>query len=743
MTGTPLAHSARPDRGISSQPFWQHVDRVTAVAVENASSGSAFWTGDRNGFIAEVEAAARFHDCGKLAPENQAVLGHSAKGGLPVRHEDAGAAWLLEKRREKAALLVASHHAGLLSLLEEKKKPLLKPAGRKYRITEAVNHTTEHLAEYIAQYRQAGMSEVLEGAITAKWSGLAKRFALSCLVDADHSDTARHYGEPLPKKPAECSWTERADALDAYVRVLGSDRNTDVRNEDRQRVYECCRNAMPAEGIVSCDAAVGSGKTTAVMAHLLRVAKERGLRHIFVVLPYTNIIQQSVDVYRRALTLPGEDPADVVAAVHHRAEFQDPESRQMSVLWNAPITVTTAVQFFETLAGNRPARLRKLHELPGSAVFVDEAHAAIPIWLWPQTWLWMKELAKDWGCHFVLASGSLAKFWTNPDVVPSPEEVPDLLTTDVRARLAEVEETRIEVCTHRELMNREELAGFVVEKPGPRLVILNTVQSAAVFAETMRSKGHHVLHLSTALAPDDRERVVQRVRARLKYSALPESGHAPNFADWTLVATSCVEAGVDFSFRTAVRESCSVASVIQTGGRVNRHGEWEASEVWDVRLQDPMFNRHPAFDASRRVLAEMLDEHLIRADASSAVTEALRRELVLREVAENAEKLRKLETLEDFPQVAEMYKVIDTDTRTVIVDLALARRLEGGERIPWRDLLSGSVQIWARKVQELSLRSVIGHEELYCWTGLYDPDFLGYMAGVLPLIQGRDTGLYA
>ena len=41
------------------------------------------------------------------------------------------------------------------------------------------------------------------------------------------------------------------------------------------------------------------------------------------------------------------------------------ESREMAVLWDAPITVTTAVQFFETLAGNKPAALRKLHELAG------------------------------------------------------------------------------------------------------------------------------------------------------------------------------------------------------------------------------------------------------------------------------------------------------------------------------------------------------------------------------------------
>jgi len=676
-----------------------------------------------------VAAAARFHDCGKLAPENQVVLAGNSRDRLPVRHEDGGAAWLLGQGIETAALLVASHHAGLPSFAEERAKELQRGPAKKYRITEAISHTERHLGAYTAHYEEAGASASAAPASPGKWSGLTHRFALSCLVDADHSDTARHYREAIPREPAECRWEERARALDRYVARL-PDEGDSTRNEDRRRVYRDCCDANPGSRIVSCDAAVGSGKTTAVMAYMLRLAKDKGLRHVFVVLPYTNIIQQSVDVYRMALVLAGEDPTEVVAEVHHRAEFQDPDLREMAVLWDAPITVTTAVQFFETLAGNRPARIRKLHELAGSAVFIDEAHAAIPIWLWPQTWLWLKELASEWGCHFVLASGSLARFWENSKIVQPPESVPDLLAPETRARLTAVEERRIEVKGHPELLGCEGLADFVVGKDGPRLVILNTVQSAAVLADCMRRKGHHVLHLSTALVPEDRERIVQRIRARLRYS---------NFTDWTLVATSCVEAGVDFSFRTAIRESCSVASLIQTGGRVNRHGKWTGSEVWDVHLQDPMFNQNPAFKSSRKVLEEMLLEGPI---VSGVVTEALRRELVRREVGIEADALRKAERREDFPEVAKLYQVIDSDTRTVVVDADLVKRIDNGDRVPWRDLVRGTVQIRARNIERWAVRPVRDQEELYYWTGVYDPDFLGYMAGVLPLIQGRDTGLY-
>jgi CRISPR-associated endonuclease/helicase Cas3 len=244
----------------------------------------------------------------------------------------------------------------------------------------------------------------------------------------------------------------------------------------------------------------------------------------------------------------------------------------------------------------------------------------------------------------------------------------------------------------------------------------------------MREAGADVLHLSTALAPADRDRIIERVRARLSNDQDTE---------WTLAATSCVEAGVDFSFASGIRESCSLASLVQTGGRVNRHGKRSAAEVWDVRVSDRLFNEHPAFRTSRQVLAEMLARGI-----ADDVTEALLKELRLKDVGDQAAHLVKSEGVLDFREVGRLYRVIDSDTRTVVVDRALVARLEAGQKPPWRDLLRGSVQMWTRKVAELGVLPIAGTEELYYWTGPYDPAFLGYMAGVLPLIEGRDSGFY-
>lgn len=731
MSEIPLAHSGRAERNVPPQPYWKHVDAVVSLAEEFARAATANWNGEREELCAEVRAGALFHDCGKLCSENQTVLASSATAPLPIRHEDAGAALLMQAGREKAAMLVYSHHAGLPSEPEELRGTVEQPPKPRYRRLETLVHTETNLGMYAVYYSAQGL-QTIEGAKPIKWSGLTHRIALSCLVDGDHTDTARNYGEAkVTSQPGR--WAERLDSLDRYVSKLEVEGANATRQRNRAELYRVCREAELSPGLQSCEAPVGTGKTTAVMAHLLRAACEKNLRHIFVVLPYTNIIQQAVEVYRKALVLPGENPEEIVAELHHLADFAQPDARQMAARWCAPIIVTTAVQFFETIAASMPAHLRKLHELPSSAVFIDEAHACLPVWLWPQTWLWIKELVDSWNCHFVLGSGSLSRFWRIKEIVDPPETVPDLVPTELQNALVRTEQSRIIVRRQESAKDLGELVAFVRELPGPRLVILNTVQNAAVTANQLKTGGSDVMHLSTALAPADRKNIVDHIKRRLR---------TPDDSGWTLVATSCVEAGLDFSFRCAVRESCSVASIVQTGGRTNRESKWNASEVWDVRLQDPLFNHHPAFEQSRKVLKTMLQSGTFdRGSPAGWVTEALRREILLR-FSSSGDELKKLENRLDFPGVAKLYTVIDTRTCLVVVHHELIEKLERHERVASRDLLLGSVQMWASAIDRWAVQKFNRFDELYKWTAAYDPQFLGYMEGALPMVLAGKGGGY-
>ncbi len=737
-----LAHSARPAKGtanaVPAQNYGEHVRASREQACRYAEECGRFSPLYGETLVAAATWAGEFHDLGKLDDANQEVLAGIGGGKLPVPHVDAGAAHLLQGANQSskyAALICYAHHRGLPSMPEElnRSRDWLRDLSVDWR-----THTEKHLSEYLRRHRQSveAADPPCGSPLQTSQLQLLWRLALSCQADADHGDTARHYGE-VPLVPAvPLKAPERLAALDGYVTKLSEKDSGAPRTQLRQAVYQACRQADTHPPLYACDAPVGSGKTTAIMAHLLRAASEKDLRRIFVVLPYTNIITQAVDVYRDALVLEGENPEDIVAEHHHKADYSAPESRRLTMLWNAPVVVTTAVQFFETLASNMPADLRKLHRLPGSAVFLDEAHAALPAHLWPQAWLWLNELAKYWSCHLVFASGSLSRFWELPDFHPertpeqaNPPKLPELVARTPHAYAVDREKTRVAYKTEPKVMGLSALAEWVKQQhEGPRLLVLNTVQSAAVVAREMSQRYGRgtVEHLSTALTPADREITLRRVKLRLK---------ASSDADWTLVATSCVEAGVDLSFHVGLRERASLMSLIQLGGRVNRGHERTEAEVWDFQIKpDNLLRLHPQFKTAARVLGELFKEGKV---APEYCKEALRREIrwnnTLTDEIIKAESTRDARNT-DFRKVAELFKVIDTNTVTVVVAPQLQEQLLRGQWCQREQLQKHSVQIWGWRVEQLKLHEFPRFPGFYGWSYNYD-DFIGYMFGLLPVIE--------
>lgn len=730
-----LAHSAKHSDGIPAQPYAEHIHAVTANAFENArlaSSGTAF----RQFFIDALRFAAEFHDLGKLDSLNQAVLSsNKSSGRLPVNHVDAGVAAMAEVAKVNpaaslAALLIYSHHRGLPDASE-----ILNNHLRDINRDESCFITKDRTDQWLERYLEWHRAEVCLQSPSRKSNGelpsfpqAAARLALSCLVDADHSDTAKNYGQSetptfVPLNPAE-----RLSRLDNYIASFQNEPQSE-RNSLRAKVYETCRAASTELGIVSCDSPVGSGKTTAIMAHLLSVAKENNLRRVFVVLPYTNIITQSVDVYRKCLRLEGENPEYVVAAHHHRAEFSHMQSRSLTYLWEAPIIVTTAVQFFETLAAAKTGALRKLHQLANSTVFIDESHAALPSHLWPTAWKWINALQQDWNCHFVLGSGSLAQFWTLPEFSNPPAVVPSIISETPSKESGRFEADRVTYQTYPTPLTLEGLVDFVQGSEGPRLLIVNTVQSAAFIASQLRNPdGSNVEHLSTSLTPNDRERTLTRIKKRLRDS---------EDIDWTLVATSCVEAGVDISFRTGFRERASLNSLLQTSGRVNRNGEFGTSNVWDIQLiHDHRLRRHPAFEDSAIVLGELFDKGMV---SPANCTYAMQKEIRRTGMSTQADLIQKSEAKRQFVEVESLFRVIDSNTIVAVVDPELKRQLHNRVRVSFQALQNGSVQIYSNRAIDFAVARITERPGIYEWTLSYN-SFLGYMDGVIGQVDFLSNG---
>lgn len=715
---TPLAHSAR--KNYPPQTYEAHVRGVCERAGKYAAEAECYSV-KANGILSTiVRDSALLHDLGKLEERNQSVLCEQSRRRrhLPVDHTDAGSAALQKMGSGCAAMLVYSHHQGLPDLSTEfaaRGCSIFRNGNAEVR-AETDAALPALLRQHEALFPRKPNKEV------QAYDGdpaVFLRMALSCLADADHGDTAAAFGQTEKAMP-ELRPQERLAALDHYVSKFGE---TDERSSLRRELYQSCRSVEAHSGFSVCGSPVGSGKTTAVMAHLLEQACKRNARRIFVVLPYTSIIRQSVDIYRKALVLPGETPEDVVSELHSRADFEDIETRYLTALWRAPIVVTTAVAFFETLSSHNPAALRRLHELPGSLIFVDEAHSALPLRLLPLAWHWMNVLSDEWSCYWVLASGSLVRYWELQPLsglsMPRPE-IAELVRPDLQRELSRYESSRVTFRWREKPIGRKELAEWVQEASGPRLLILNTVQSAAVIAADMAAEfgQTHVEHLSTALTPEDSGNTIDRIRRR------PAD---PDDADWTLVATSCVEAGVDFSFRTGFREISSLLSLLQAAGRVNRHGRNTEAVMWSFSLQDDsMLPKNPALDVSAAVLRSYFQKRLpITPELStrSMQDELVRDDSCMSAICDFAE----LEAAQQFRTLAQKFRVIDQKTVLAVPDDSMASAIAEG-RASWQELQRHAVSVRKEKIVLWHLREIA--DGIYQWTLGYD-SFLGYMHGVL------------
>lgn len=715
---TPLAHSAR--KNYPPQTYEAHVRGVCERAGKYAAEAECYSV-KANGILSTiVRDSALLHDLGKLEERNQSVLCEQSRRRrhLPVDHTDAGSAALQKMGNGCAAMLVYSHHQGFPDLSTEfaaRGCSIFRNGNAEVR-AETDAALPALLRQHEALFPRKPNKEV------QAYDGdpaVFLRMALSCLADADHGDTAAAFGQTEKAMP-ELRPQERLAALDHYVSKFGE---TDERSSLRRELYQSCRSVEAHSGFSVCGSPVGSGKTTAVMAHLLEQACKRNARRIFVVLPYTSIIRQSVDIYRKALVLPGETPEGVVAELHSRADFEDIETRYLTALWRAPIVVTTAVAFFETLSSHNPAALRRLHELPGSLIFVDEAHSALPLRLLPLAWHWMNVLSDEWSCYWVLASGSLVRYWELQPLsglsMPRPE-IAELVRPDLQRELSRYESNRITFRWREKPSGRKELAEWVQEALGPRLLILNTVQSAAVIAADMAAEfgQTHVEHLSTALTPEDSGNTIDRIRRRLA---------DPDDADWTLVATSCVEAGVDFSFRTGFREISSLLSLLQAAGRVNRHGRNTEAVMWSFPLQDDsMLPKNPALDVSAAVLRSYFQKRLpITPELStrSMQDELVRDDSCMSAICDFAE----LEAAQQFRTLAQKFRVIDQKTVLAVPDDSMVSAIAEG-RASWQELQRHAVSVRKEKIVLWHLREIA--DGIYQWTLGYD-SFLGYMHGVL------------
>lgn len=563
-----FAHTAEgPDRSrlpASSggwQPLSVHLRNVAKLAKQFA---------EPFGFSAEAELAGLLHDLGKYRDEFQLYLRGERTCSVETQHAIYGAAWALDPHQQLGSLLaVAGHHTGLHDLLDAQasatKSAILTA------LPELVRRVQSELGELPAP---TGVPSHVKSELSAEFY---TRLLFSCLVDADRLDTAYW--------PAQVPGDLVLDSELLLLRVAEERRRKQQSNpgsplaELRNRIFDSCRDAgSQPQGFFSLTVPTGGGKTLSLMAFALAHAKAHSLRRVIVVIPYTSIIEQNAAEYRRVL---GDE---VVLENHSSVKLRDDVCEEeksrlelVSENWDAPIIVTTSVQFLESLFAASPARCRKLHRVARSVVIFDEAQTLPPSLLKP-TFSVFRELATNYGVSFVFSSATQPAFRRSaalPDgfaggelreIAPEPSELFRCLRR-VKYHLPRKDET----------LDWPELADRLASVPQV-LCVVNLTRHAATLWEQLTKRlpaDERPIHLSSAMCPQHRLDLIDSIRRRLRGNL-----HC------RVVSTQLIEAGVDVDFPVVWRAMGPLDSIVQVAGRCNREGHLAEGEMHVFRPAD-------------------------------------------------------------------------------------------------------------------------------------------------------------
>ena len=537
-----------------------HLREVSEMSAEFASAfGAECWG----------RAVGLLHDVGKYSDEFQNRL---LSNGPKVDHSTAGAWLLAESGRDLLSYCVAGHHGGL---------PDGVPGQESCRsgfVERMIKAQRGDIPCFTAYGKEVDFSpESLENptikatreSARFRFSFLA-RMIFSCLVDADYLCTERFMAGDSRDR-LRCDDISRLNRrLEAKIAPFFPPK-TEI-NEARCGVLEdCLRASQSNRGVYSITAPTGSGKTYALMRFALNHAEKHGMRRVICAEPYTSIIEQNADVYREAL-------GDENILEHHASfDFSSDDEfglvrrlRLASENWEAPIVVTTNVQLFESLLSNKTSRCRKLHNIAGSVIVLDEAQM-IPTKYLAVCVKCLAELVRNYGCTVVLCSAtqpSLASFFEEEDF-----DVKEIVS-DVDALFASLKRVAYEDAG---VLDDESLAGMLAES-GQALCIVNSRRQAKALYEMVKSArgSDGVYHLTTLMHPDHRRRVLGEVRSRLG-----------DGDPCVVVATSLVEAGVDLDFPTVFRAMAGIDSLVQAAGRCNREMRRPATEGRMVVFETP------------------------------------------------------------------------------------------------------------------------------------------------------------
>jgi len=668
------AHS-RPGAGRETwEPLADHLEEVGRRAAAFARSF---------GWMEAARAAGLLHDIGKASNAYQAYIAAPQEGAS--RGPDHSTAGAREAENlygpylgRMLAYAIAGHHGGLPDFRDLDRRVREKALEDCTRWREAVNNLPECAALVSRRSRpnvHPGFSEAF-----------LIRMLFSCLVDADFLATERFYEQREREPPTDLALLQ--GRLMSRLAAMRRD-NTELNRRRSEVLDHVLQKAGLEPGLFTLTTPTGGGKTLTSLAFALEHARLHGLKRVIYVIPYTSIIEQTAAVFREVLDAP-EDVLEHHASFDWEPQRQSTEEaddegragltklRRAAENWDAPIIVTTAVQFFESLFARSPSRCRKLHRIAESVVILDEAQT-LPLRLLRPCMAALNELATNYRTSIVLCTATqpaLRLCDGFSDVGRAPRARPKKVGFDIddKRELAPDPKGLFESLKRVEVELRgktgdDEVAARFAEQPQMLCIVNNRLHARRLFdrlkADPDVAEG--VRHLTTLMCPAHRRAVLADVRTRLA------GGRAVR-----LVATSLVEAGVDVDFPEVWRAITGLDSIAQAAGRCNREGRLVRGRtvVFEPADAAPPRDLEPLIAAAQSVFRRGLDPLSLEgvrayfqevywlrgADAMDRAGTRRNPWSILQALEERVDGLEF-----EFETIARGFQLIDDDQATVIV----------------------------------------------------------------------------
>ena len=617
------------------------------------------------------EWAGWLHDLGKYSDEFQS---HLESGDRKfVEHAAHGALIAVKAKAVECAFAVNGHHAGLgtRAVLKELTSRDEKTAGLVP--SQKVVERTSSLRK--RAHSDGSLVDLPQSSTTPRGAELQlelrTRMLLSCLADADRLDAEAWKSQfhPYLRTTIEpLNAAARLASVREFIANLGEGRQPSDIAQARADVLSAALAAGPSSpGFFSLTVPTGGGKTLASLAFALAHAQKYGMRRIIFVVPFLTVIEQNADVIRRAV---GGTVSSNVVLEHHSnllpVEGEHPEGqadhdvrqRLLAENWDAPIIITTAVQFFESLFSDHPTRVRKIHNVASSVIVFDEAQTFPPGMLRPLVAM-LRQLVDEYRCTAMFCTATQPAL-TN-DIRGSDGPAPLLPTGSVR----EIAPDPVGLF---ERLKRVRLAWSIEESTPPSgiaesmamagkaLAVVNTKKQARDLYNALLARNARAIHLSTRMCAAHRRKVVAEIRHRL----LTEES-------CLVASTQLVEAGVDVDFPAVWRALGPLDSIAQAAGRCNREGNLPT--LGTVTVFRPEGNNMPAgvyrqatevTEVILRTEGGSIDIHTPESFAAYFVKLYNTTDL-------DQERVEQARRALDFPEVAHRFKLIDDITTGVLV----------------------------------------------------------------------------